>query len=112
MSLDLKVPGELLIQSTTDRSLDSTYGRAIMSRRTDQDFRNRIDRTVGRAQECQAWATTIPDRGNGMGEGSWGGSRGRTAWRAVARSYSRPPNWRPRVGWRAFPSASWPSTSA
>src|SRR3954466_11970668 len=38
MSLDLKVSGELPIKSTTDRSLDSTYGRAIMSSRTYQDI--------------------------------------------------------------------------
>ena len=35
---DLQVSGALPIKSTTDRSLDSTYGRAIMSSRTDQDF--------------------------------------------------------------------------
>src|SRR5262245_27271418 len=38
MSRDLQVSGASPIRSTTDRSLDSTYGRAIMSRRTDQDF--------------------------------------------------------------------------
>src|SRR4051795_12475141 len=38
MRLVLQVSGELPIKSTTDRSFDSTYGRAIMSSRTDQDF--------------------------------------------------------------------------
>src|SRR5260370_34468134 len=97
MNVDRKVSGERLIKSTIARSLESTYGRAIMSSRTYQDCEiGSIGR--GRAQECQAWAATIPDRGNWTGESSWGGSRGRTAWRAVARSYSRPPNWRPRAG--------------
>src|SRR5262245_66266068 len=38
MRWDLQVSGALQVKSTTDRSLDSTYGRAIMSIRTDQDF--------------------------------------------------------------------------
>src|SRR3954454_1681801 len=38
MNVSLKVSGEMLLQSTTDRSFDSTYGRAIMSSRTYQDF--------------------------------------------------------------------------
>src|SRR3954454_22430479 len=38
MRWDLQVSGAFEIESTTDRSLDSTYGRAIMSSRTDQDF--------------------------------------------------------------------------
>src|SRR3954451_16216676 len=38
MRWDLQVSGAIPIKSTTDRSLDSTYGRAMMSSRTDQDF--------------------------------------------------------------------------
>ena len=38
MNLDLKVSGEWSIKSTTDRSLDNTTGRAIMSSMSSHDF--------------------------------------------------------------------------
>src|SRR5258708_25672435 len=80
MRLVLQVSGELPIKSTTDRSLDSTYGRAIMSSRTDQDFETG---SIGRGEGLRNVKHGQPrfriaaiGRGKARGAEAAGGRRG------------------------------------